>query len=320
MAHVCAQRSRLCTKHRHLHDSRAKAVKVLQGEIVSTSGAKLLETVKFDLPKEGRRRSDGGATGLAGYDVEWCRARIAANDTLNAVPHRGRPTASSNPTGPPEHPFTMLKDTWDTAGIMTTGGSWRHRNCVPATSSHIYRALRDAGAVLLGEIELVRSRLSTESDNHMRAGPESLRSVTHRGRSARAAAAAVADGNGRFGWGLISEARFANPAAWCGSLGLRPPRPGRWVHHFPRLPPFFWEMWNGADHARRGASRVLVEGARATSVNLECPRRGSPGSRGRGCPIAHTRTTGRRSWPTTRRASMKRGSAGRSSACPRPPT
>jgi deoxyhypusine synthase len=42
---------RVHKKHRRLYDSRAKAVKTLQGEIEKRR-TKLLETVKFDLPKK----------------------------------------------------------------------------------------------------------------------------------------------------------------------------------------------------------------------------------------------------------------------------
>src|SRR5262245_3583572 len=41
-----------------------------------------------------------------------------------------------------------LKDMWDTRGIPTTGGSWRFRDRVPATSAPIHLLLEEAGAVM----------------------------------------------------------------------------------------------------------------------------------------------------------------------------
>src|SRR5262249_46569419 len=109
------------------------------------------------------------------FSVVACRERIAArNDALNAVLHvvdaaaAGRPPDAA-PRALEGVPY-VLKDTWDTEGIVTTGGSWRHRSRVPIASSRVHRALTDAGAVLLGKSNLCDLAFSTESDNHIR-GP-----------------------------------------------------------------------------------------------------------------------------------------------------
>ena len=116
------------------------------------------------------------ASPFSAFSVEACRARIRArNDELNAVlrvldpPQVSRPDAAKRSAPLAGVPY-VLKDTWDTAGIVTTGGSWRHRNRVPAVSSHAHRALAAAGAVLLGKSNLCDLAFSVESDNHMR-GP-----------------------------------------------------------------------------------------------------------------------------------------------------
>ncbi len=205
--------------------------------------------------------------GFSDYSIERCRERIAArNDTLNAVLTEVEHPTSSNPSGPLANIPYVLKDTWDTAGITTTGGSWRHRNRVPATSSHIHRALRDAGAVLLGKSNLCDLAFSTESDNHMK-GPVRNPFDPSRtaGGSTGGGAAAVADGMAAFEWGSDFGGSIRGPAAWCGVVGLRLSA-ATWpvgFHHFPRLPPFFWEMCGMGPITRDvEGCRVLIEALR----------------------------------------------------------
>lgn len=215
-------------------------------------------------------------TGLAGYDVERCRSRIAArNDALNAVLTIVESSRSANPSGPLANIPYVLKDTWDTAGVTTTGGSWRHRNRVPQTSSHIHRALRDAGAVMLGKSNLCDLAFSTESDNHIR-GPVRNPYDPSRtaGGSTGGGAAAVADGMAAFEWGSDFGGSIRGPAAWCGVVGLRLSA-ATWpvgFHHFPRLPPFFWEMCGMGPITRdvEGA-RTLIDALRADLRKPEMP-------------------------------------------------
>jgi aspartyl-tRNA(Asn)/glutamyl-tRNA(Gln) amidotransferase subunit A len=187
------------------------------------------------------------AIGFAGYDVETCRARIAArNDSLHAVLHViEAPHVSRDSDGPLAGVPYVLKDTWDTAGIPTTGGSWRHRKRVPVSSSRVHRALTRAGAVLLGKSNLCDLAFSTESDNHMR-GP--VRNPHDEARTAGGStgggAAAVADGMAAFDWGTDFGGSIRGPAAWCGVVGLRLSTEAWPVgfEHFPRIAPFFWDM------------------------------------------------------------------------------
>ena len=200
-------------------------------------------------------------TAFAEYDVERCRARIAArNDALHAVL-----TAISEPRLPADSSGALagvpyvLKDTWDTEGITTTGGSWRYRHRIPTSSSHIHRALEAAGAVLLGKSNLCDLAFSSESDNHMR-GPvrNPLDPSRTAGGSTGGGAAAVADGMAAFEWGSDFGGSIRGPAAYCGVVGLRLSA-AAWpvgFHHFPRLPPFFWDMCG------MGPITRTVEGAR----------------------------------------------------------
>lgn len=195
------------------------------------------------------------------YDVERCRSRIELrNDTLHAVLTAVEPVATANPTGPLANVPYVLKDTWDTEGITTTGGSWRYRHRIPTSSSHVHRALEDAGAILLGKSNLCDLAFSTESDNHMR-GPVRNPFDPSRtaGGSTGGGAAAVADGMAAFEWGSDFGGSIRGPAAFCGIVGLRLSAKAWPVgfHHFPRLPPFFWDMCG------MGPLTRTVDGARA---------------------------------------------------------
>lgn len=215
------------------------------------------------------------------YDLERCRARIAArNDVLAAVLHvvESPHVAPLANVADADRPLLgvpyVLKDTWDTAGIPTTGGSWRHRARVPASSSHAYLALERAGAVLLGKSNLCDLAFSTESDNHLRGpvrNPHDLARTA--GGSTGGGAAAVADGMAAFDWGSDFGGSIRGPAAFCGVVGLRLSA-SVWpvgFHHFPRLPPFFWEMCGMGPIARDvGGARAVVRAVRS-SLRRDAP-------------------------------------------------
>jgi Asp-tRNA(Asn)/Glu-tRNA(Gln) amidotransferase A subunit family amidase len=201
-----------------------------------------------------------------GASVAQCRARIRSrNDLLHAVLHvldepQVDPSAASG--GPLAGVPYVLKDTWDTADITTTGGSWRHRTRVPAASSHAHRALAGAGAVLLGKSNLCDLAFSTESDNHLRGPVRNPHDPTRTaGGSTGGGAAAVADGMAAFDWGTDFGGSIRAPSAFCGVVGMRLSH-GVWPvggEHFPRIAPFFW------DFCGMGPLTRTVAGARAVT-------------------------------------------------------
>lgn len=130
---------------------------------------------------------------------------------------------ASAPASAPLHdvPY-VLKDTWDTAGIVTTGGSWRFKDRVPATSSVVFETFQRAGAVMLGKSSLCDLAFSLESDNHL-LGPVSNPFDPERtsGGSTGGGAAAVAAGMAAFDWGSDFGGSIRLPSAFCGVVGLR---------------------------------------------------------------------------------------------------
>jgi Asp-tRNA(Asn)/Glu-tRNA(Gln) amidotransferase A subunit family amidase len=183
------------------------------------------------------------------YTVEACRRAIARkNGELRAVlrvldePQRD---AAADPSAPLYGIPYVLKDTWDTAGIITTGGSWRHRERVPRASSTVHRVLAEAGAVMLGKSNLSDMSLSNESDNHIVGATRNPLDVSRTaGGSTGGGAAAVAAGMAAFDWGSDFGGSIRAPAACCGIVGLRLSSEA-WPlsrEQFPELAPFFQPM------------------------------------------------------------------------------
>ena len=171
-------------------------------------------------------------------------------------------------SAPPDAPLAgvpfVLKDTWDTAGIRTTGGSHRHRRRIPVTSAPAYTALLKAGAVLLGKSNIGDMAFSAESDNYLIGSTNNPVDVTRTsGGSTGGGAAAVASGMAAFEWGTDFAGSIRIPAAFCGVVGLRLSA-ATWpveAAHFPRVSPVFWPFLGMGPLARDVATCRRVLGA-----------------------------------------------------------
>ena len=158
--------------------------------------------------------------------LDECRAAIRErNDDVRAILHV-LPEPLKSPSARENTPISgvaySLKDTWDTAGIRTTGGSWRHRSRVPEASNQIFSAIQNAGGVLVGKSNLCDLAFSFESDNHI-FGPVCNPWDPSRtsGGSTGGGAAAVAAGMSNFDWGSDFGGSIRMPAAFCGIAGIR---------------------------------------------------------------------------------------------------
>jgi Asp-tRNA(Asn)/Glu-tRNA(Gln) amidotransferase A subunit family amidase len=159
----------------------------------------------------------------------------------------------------------VLKDTWNTAGIRTTGGSWRHRTRVPSSSSVVFTTFQEAGAVLLGKSNLCDLAFSPESDNHILGATRNpLDAERTSGGSTGGGAAAIAAGMAAFDWGSDFGGSVRMPAAFCGIVGLRLsyeewPIPDDF---FPRTPKLDVELHGMGPLARSvGAVRDVMRAA-----------------------------------------------------------
>ena len=178
--------------------------------------------------------------------VEACLGRIAiVNPALNAVVafagdalDRARAADARQAAGTidgPLHgvPFT-IKDSFDTAGVVTTAGTVGWRDRVPDRDATVVARLRAAGGILLGKTNTPEFTWSDETDNDVygrTSNPYDLSRTP--GGSSGGPAAIVAAGGVPFDIGSDTGNSIRQPAHVCGIAGIKPtsgrvPRTGHW--------------------------------------------------------------------------------------------
>jgi amidase len=216
---------------------------------------------------------------LSSYRVEECRRVIHAKNgevrALLRVLDEPQRDANAKESAPLYGVPYVLKDTWDTAGIITTGGSWRHRERVPRESGSIHRVLASTGAVLLGKSNMPDLALSTESANHLVGATTNPFDPTRTaGGSTGGGAAAIATGMAAFDWGGDFGGSIRSPAACCGIVGIRMSSEA-WPaskEQFPALAEFFLPMLGMGPLAKTvEGCRTVIRAARAMRADVGTP-------------------------------------------------
>lgn len=178
--------------------------------------------------------------------VTACLERIAAvNPAINAVVRlapdaldRARAAdaalARGESSGPLQGlPFT-IKDSLDTAGVITTAGTVGWRGRVPARDATVVARLRAAGGILLGKTNTPEFTWSDETDNDVygrTSNPYDLERTP--GGSSGGPGAIVAAGGSPFDIGSDTGDSIRQPSHVCGIAGIKPtrgrvPRTGHW--------------------------------------------------------------------------------------------
>ncbi len=178
--------------------------------------------------------------------IDACLARIEeVNPAINAVVRltddareRARQADAELAAGiirGPLHgvPFT-IKDSLDTAGVVTTAGTVGWRDRVPDRDATVVARLKAAGGILLGKTNTPEFTWSDETDNDVygrTSNPYDLDRTP--GGSSGGPAAIVAAGGSPFDIGSDTGDSIRQPAHVCGIAGLKPtsgrvPRTGHW--------------------------------------------------------------------------------------------
>ena len=195
----------------------------------------------------------------------------AVNPRINAVVRRVDGVMESaqqadlalsrgDPVGPLHGlPFT-IKDSFDTAGIVTTVGTVGWRDRVPETDATVVARLRQAGAILVGKTNTPEFTWSDETDNDVygrTSNPYDLDRTP--GGSSGGSAAIVAAGASPFDVGSDTADSIRQPAHVCGIAGIKPtsgrvPRSG----HSPDFRGLFQSFTQLGPLARRVEDLELI--------------------------------------------------------------
>ena len=133
-------------------------------------------------------------------------------------------------------PFT-LKDSIDTEGVITTGGTMGRKDYVPVADATVAARLRAAGGILLGKTNTPEITYAGETDNLIYGrtnNPFDLSRTT--GGSSGGAGAIVCCGGAAFDIGSDTGGSIRGPSHLCGIAGIKPnsgrvPRTGHIVPH-----------------------------------------------------------------------------------------
>jgi amidase len=168
--------------------------------------------------------------------VDACLARIErVNPRLNAVfqlaGDRAREAAIAadeavarrEVLGPLHGVPMTIKDSLDTAGVVTTAGTLGRRAFVPRDDATLVARLRTAGAILLGKTNTPEFTWSFETDNLVYGRTNNPWSLDlSPGGSSGGAAAIVAACGAPFDIGSDTGGSIRVPSHFCGVVGIKP--------------------------------------------------------------------------------------------------
>jgi amidase len=130
-----------------------------------------------------------------------------------------------------------IKDSLDTAGLVTTGGTKGRASFVPAEDATVVRRVRAAGAIVLGKTNTPDLTLSYETSNVVYGRTNNPFDVSRTsGGSSGGAAAIVAAGGSPIEIGSDTGGSIRLPAHCCGIAGIKPtvgrvPRTGHIINY-----------------------------------------------------------------------------------------
>lgn len=163
--------------------------------------------------------------------------QLCADRALSEARAADEALAKGGSTGPLHGVPLTLKDSLDTEGIVSTGGTKGRAGFVPEEDSTVAARLRSAGAILLGKTNTPELTLAGETDNLVYGrtnNPYNQDRIP--GGSSGGAAAIIAAGGSPLDMGSDTGGSIRLPAHFCGIAGLKPnsgrvPRTGHVVPH-----------------------------------------------------------------------------------------
>ncbi|MGP1353636.1 MAG: amidase [Parasphingopyxis sp.] len=116
-----------------------------------------------------------------------------------------------------------IKANIDVEGLVTSAGIKARKDCVAAADAKVVADLRNAGAIVLGTLNMEEAALGAKTDNPWLGAAENPHRIGHTpGGSSGGSGAAVAAGLCVAALGTDTLGSVRVPAAYCGVYGLKP--------------------------------------------------------------------------------------------------
>jgi amidase len=169
-------------------------------------------------------------------------------------------TARGESWGPLHGVPVSIKDAFETAGIVSAGGTKGRAEYVPQEDAAGVARYKAAGAVVLGKTNVPEVSLAFESDNLVYGQTKNPYDLTRTpGGSSGGEAAGIASGMSPLGLGSDAGGSIRVPAHFCGIAGIKPtsgrtPRTG----HFPPMGGLLDSIWQIGPLARRVEDLALA--------------------------------------------------------------
>jgi len=203
----------------------------IRGTLVSTSGVSSLVDLSASAATALMRRGDLTAEDYAAALLARCEAARHLNAFISFAPEQvqeaarsaDRHRAAGQRLGPLHGLPIPIKDSVNTADYPTTSGTPALRGFRPRQDAPVVRALREAGAIVLGKTNLSELSLGWSSTNATFGpvkNPHDPRRIP--GGSSGGTAVAVATGMAPLGVAEDTCGSIRVPAAHCGVAGFRP--------------------------------------------------------------------------------------------------
>jgi amidase len=124
----------------------------------------------------------------------------------------------------PLHGVPMtIKDSFDTGGVISTGGTKGRASYVPQQDATAVARMRGAGAILLGKTNIPELSLAYESNNLIYGRTNNPYDLSRTpGGSSGGESAIIAAGGSPLGLGTDAFGSIRLPAHFCGIVGLKP--------------------------------------------------------------------------------------------------
>jgi len=131
--------------------------------------------------------------------------------------------ATGRAPGPLHGVPITIKDSFDTAGIISTGGTLGRKDYIPSRDATVVARVRAAGAILLGKTNTPEFTLSFVTDNLVYGPTKNPYNLAYQpSGSSGGAAAIVASGGAAFDIGSDFAGSIRVPCHACGLAGIKP--------------------------------------------------------------------------------------------------